>query len=81
MGFCYSLFDVGALPHGLVVLGIVSGAVMATGLAGVTGVLAGIGSMAGQPWCLCFAFIGRLGTYILYPIWTIWLSRYIILIK
>jgi hypothetical protein len=74
VAFCYSLLSRDALPHNLVVFGIVVGAFMAIGLIGIPGIFAGIDSMD-MPWYLYIAFFGWLGTYVLYPIWTIWLGR------
>ena len=73
--FCYSLLRGDALPHNLVIFGIVVGAIMAIGLISIPGIFAGIDSMESMPWYLYVAFLGWLGTYILYPIWTIWLGR------
>jgi len=72
--FCYSMLSSDTLPHNLVIFGIVVGAFMAIGLIGIPGIIAGIDSMD-MPWYLYIAFFGYLGTYILYPIWTIWLGR------
>jgi hypothetical protein len=77
--FCYSLLRSEALPHNLVIFGIVAGAFMAVGLLGIPGILAGIDSMEAMPWYLYAAFFGWLGTYILYPIWAIWLGRNLLL--
>jgi hypothetical protein len=77
--FCYSLLRSDALPHNLVIFGIVVGAFMAIGLLGIPGIFAGIDSMESMPWYLYIAFFGWLGTYILYPIWTIWLGRNLLL--
>jgi len=77
--FCYALLHGDALPHNLVIFGIVVGAFMAIGLLGVPGIFAGIDSMESMPWYLYVAFFGWLGTYILYPIWTIWLGRNLLL--
>ncbi len=73
--FCYSLLRSNALPHNLVIFGVVVGAFMAIGLLGIPGIFAGIDSMESMPWYLYVAFFGWLGTYILYPIWCIWLGR------
>jgi hypothetical protein len=78
-GFCYAFLRGAMLPHNLVIFGIVVGAFMAIGLVGITGILAGIDSMESIPWYLYIAFFGWLGTYILYPIWTLWLGRYLLL--
>lgn len=77
--FCYSLRRGDALAHNLVIFGIVAGALMAIGLLGVPGIFAGIDSMESMPWYLYVAFLGWLGTYLLYPIWTIWLGRNLLL--
>jgi hypothetical protein len=76
--FCYSMLRSDTLPHNLIVFGIVVGAFMAVGLIGISGIFAGIDSMD-MPWYLYIAFFGYLGTYILYPIWTIWLGRILLL--
>jgi hypothetical protein len=77
--FCYACPGGEALPHNLVIFGIVAGACMAIGLLGIPGIFAGIDSMESMPWYLYIAFLGWLGTYILYPIWTIWLGRNLLL--
>lgn len=73
--FCYSLVNGDALPHRLVIFGILAGAFMAIGLLGIPGMSAGIDNMESMPWYLYVPFFGWLGTYILYPIWTIWMGR------
>jgi hypothetical protein len=77
--FCYALLGGEALPHNLVIFGIVTGTFMAIGLLGIPGIFAGIDSLESMPWYLYIAFFGWLGTYILYPIWTIWLGRILLL--
>ena len=77
--FCYSSLNSDALPHNLVIFGIVAGACMAIGLIGIPGIFARIDSMESMPWYLYVAFFGWLGTYLLYPIWTIWLGRNLLL--
>lgn len=52
-------------------LEIVVGAFMAIGLIGIPGIFAGIDNVESMPWYLYIAFFGYVGTYILYPIWTI----------
>jgi hypothetical protein len=73
--FSYSMLRGGALPHNLIVFGLVAGAFMAVGLIGISGIIAKIDSWESMPWILYIAFFGWLGTYLLYPIWTIWLGR------
>jgi len=77
--FCYSMQRGDALPHNLIMFGLVVGAFMVVGLIGIPGIFAGIDSMESMPWYLYIAFFGYLGTYILYPIWTIWLGRNLLL--
>jgi hypothetical protein len=76
--FCYALLRSDALPRNLVIFGIVAGAFMALGLLGIPGIFAGIDSLESLPWYLYVAFFGWLGTYLLYPIWTIWLGRHLL---
>jgi hypothetical protein len=75
VAFCYSMQPADALPHSLIVFGLVAGAFMAVGLIGIPGIFTGIDSMESMPWYLYIAFFGWLGTYLLYPIWAIWLGR------
>ena len=75
VAFCYSMRRSDALPHSLILFGFVVGAFMAVGLIGIPGIFARIDNMEFMPWYLYSAFFGWLGTYILYPIWTIWLGR------
>src|SRR4030042_649206 len=79
VGFCYSMQGGDALPHNMIIFGLVVGAFMAVGLIGISGIFTGIDSMESKPWYLYIAFFGYLGTYILYPIWTIGLGRNILL--
>ncbi len=79
VAFCYSMIRGDALPHNLILFGLVVGAFMAVGLIGILGIFTGIDSMESMPWYLYIAFFGWLGTYILYPIWTIWLGRNLLL--
>lgn len=77
--FCYSMLRSDVLPHNLVIFGLAVGALMAFGVAGIPGIIARIDSMESLPWYLYLAFFGYLGTYILYPIWTILLGRGLLL--
>jgi len=77
--FCYSLLNGDTLPHNLIVLGLVVGAFMAMGLLGIPGILTRVDSMESLPWYLGVGYLGFFGTYILYPIWTIWLGRILLL--
>ena len=75
VAFCYSMQRGDALLHNLILFGIVVGAFMVVGLIGIPGIFTGIDSMESMPWYLYVAFFGWLGTYFLYPIWTIRLGR------
>ena len=79
--FCYSMQNSNTLPHSLISFGFVVGGFMALGLLGIPGIWARIDSMAFMPWYLYVALFGWLGTYVLYPIWTIWLARNLLSIK
>lgn len=79
VNFCYSMLNTGVLPHNLLVFGILTGAFMAVGLIGILGVVAKIDKMESIPWYLKVAFLSYLGTYLLYPIWAIWLGRHLLL--
>jgi hypothetical protein len=79
VAFCYSMLRGDVLPHNLNLFGLVVGVVMAVGLIGIPGIFTGVDSMESMPWYLYLAFFGYLGTYILYPIWTIWLGRNLLL--
>lgn len=72
---CYGLFRNDVLPHNLIIFGMVVGVCMAIGLIGLPGIFSKTDSMDSMPWYLYIAFFGWLGTYLLYPIWTIWLGR------
>ena len=74
VSFCYALQRSDEFPHSLISFGFVVGAVMALGLIGIPGILVGIDDMAFLPWYLYLALFGWLGTYVLYPIWMIWLG-------
>ena len=78
MAFCYSMQRNDELPHNLILFGLVVGAFMALGLMGIPGILARIDSMVSMPRYLYVALFGWLGTYVLYPIWTIWLGRHLL---
>ncbi len=79
VAFCISLQNGDILPHNLIVFGIVAGACMSVGLIGIPGIFAKIDSIKSMPRYLYIAFFGWLGTYILYPIWAIWLGRNLLL--
>jgi hypothetical protein len=78
MAFCYSMQRSDPLPHALILFGLVVGAFMALGLIGIPGILAKTDDITSMPWYLYIALFGWLGTYVLYPIWTIWLGRHLL---
>lgn len=75
LAFCHSMQRRAVFSRRLILFGVVAGAVMALGLIGIPGILAGTDNMAFMPWYLYVGLSGWLGTYVLYPIWTIWLGR------
>jgi hypothetical protein len=66
-------------PAGLVIFGLVTGAIMAVGLAAVPGILRGIDAMNAAPWFVNAGYVGGLGWMVLYPVWCIWLGRTLLL--
>jgi hypothetical protein len=76
--FCYYMLSGDILPHNLIVFGIVVGSFMTFGLLGIPGILTRIDTMESLPWYLGASYLGFLGTYVLYPIWAIWLGRILI---
>lgn len=56
-------------PHGLVVLGLITGAVMTLGLAAVPGIFTGTDSFESSSWLTWVGQMGFFGWAILYPIW------------
>jgi hypothetical protein len=66
-------------PGGLVVFGLVVGAILAVGLVAVPGIWRGIDAQDAAPWFVNAGFVGGLGWMILYPIWCIWLGRTLLL--
>ena len=72
--FCYSMLNNTALPHQLTMFGLIVGLVMAVGLVALPGVLNKVDTMDALPGYLNISYIGYLGD-ILFPIWSIWLAR------
>lgn len=62
-------------PHGLAVVGLVAGLIMAVGLISVPGILRGVDTQASAPWYVNVGYVGALGWMLLYPAWSIWLGR------
>jgi hypothetical protein len=61
-------------PRGLRTLGVVTGALMAFGLASAPGILLRLDNMATAPAWVWIGFVGWFGTFLVYPAWAIWLS-------
>ena len=64
-----------AWPHGLVLLGLVAGAVMVVGFLTIPGILNGIDAWDSAPWIVNIGQAGALGWMVLYPIWCVRLGR------
>jgi hypothetical protein len=73
--FCTSMLSGDLLSHNLIIFGIIVGSFMTFGLLGIPGILARVDTMASLPWYLGASYLGFLGTYVMYPIWAIWLGR------
>jgi hypothetical protein len=76
----YSALSTTALPHGLAIFGIVTGLVMALGLAAIPGIFKGIDAWNAAPWYINYvALPASLGYLVLYPSWCIWLGWILLL--
>jgi hypothetical protein len=62
-------------PGQLVKLGIVAGAVMAVGLINAPGIAMGLDDMDSAPGWILVGNLSWLGTFILFPIWSIWFGH------
>jgi hypothetical protein len=62
-------------PPRLTTLGVVAGVIMALGLASAPGIAMGLDDMAAAPRWIWIGFLGWIGTYLIYPAWSIWLGR------
>lgn len=62
-------------PRRLPLLGIVAGIVMAIGIIVIPGVAMGLDDMATAPGWVWIGFIGWLGIFLFYPIWSLWFGR------
>jgi hypothetical protein len=66
------------LPPGLRTLGRVAGVAMMFGVVAIPGIAMGIDDFdAVPPWLWLFS-IGWLGTYVLFPAWSLWLGRHLL---
>ena len=62
-------------PRRLPIVGVLAGAIMAVGFLNVPGVVSGLDDMGNAPVWILAGGINWLGTYVLFPIWSIWFSR------
>jgi hypothetical protein len=67
--------DAADLPRGLIMLGIASAIFMIIGLLTLPGVVARIDDPQLAPWYVNAGLPNWMGTYLLYPVWCLWLSR------
>jgi hypothetical protein len=65
----------GGWPRGLTRLGRVAGALMALGLFCLPALLRGLDTLAVSPWYVNVSYVSWLGTFILFPLWCLWLGR------
>jgi hypothetical protein len=73
--FSYSGRQSNLLPHNISTFGSVVGAIMSVGIIAIAGILTGVDSEESVPVYLNLAYLGYVGTYLLYPAWAIWLGR------
>jgi hypothetical protein len=62
-------------PRRLNRLGLAAGVIMAVGLVAGLGLPGGVHSMSSAAWYEWIGLCGWIGTYVLYPIWSIWFGR------
>jgi hypothetical protein len=63
------------LPRRLIMLGMTSAIFMILGWLAVPGVIARIDDPELAPWFVNAGLLNWMGTYLLYPVWCLWLSR------
>jgi hypothetical protein len=63
------------LPRGLILLGMTTGIFMIIGWLALTGVIARIDDPQLAPLYVNAGLLNWMGTYLLYPVWCLWLSR------
>ena len=62
-------------PRRLPMVGILAGAIMAVGFINIPGVVWGLDDMEKAPVWILAGGVNWLGTYVLFPVWSIWFSR------
>ena len=76
IGQSYSAQQNSFLPQGLVIPGMVIGAIMLLGLAAIPGIFSRVDAWDTAPWYVNYVGqSGALGYLVLYPIWCVWLGR------
>jgi len=78
VGLNTSAHGTAAWPNGVVILGIVAGAIMVVGLLTILGVVRGIDAWEAAPWFVNIGQVSALGWILVYPIWCIWLGRFML---
>jgi hypothetical protein len=73
--FGYAVQRTVSLPGQLFTFGTIAGLLMAVGIVAVAGIIARVDSMESLPWYLNLGYLGFFGTYILFPVWAIWLGH------
>jgi hypothetical protein len=63
------------LSRNLSIFGLIVGSIMAIGIFVVPGIMMGIDAIESTPWYVSLGLLGFIGTYLLYPVWAIWLGR------
>lgn len=80
VGLNYSALRSNVWPHNLVVFGLIAGLIMVLGVVAIPGIFRGIDAQDFAPWIIVYVGqAGGLGWILLYPIWCIWLGRFLIL--
>lgn len=75
LAFNYSMLKNNFSSRNLVILGLVAGTLLASGLVVLPGIISGYDSQNLTPWYLYIAGLNALSGAIIYPIWCIWLGR------
>ena len=79
LGLNYSALHGNPWSHSLVILGLVSGVILALGLVAIPGIFSGIDSQESASWIVNIGQAGALGWLVLYPIWCVLVGRAVLL--
>lgn len=66
------------LPSNLWMLGMVTGWLMVIGVTVIPAIMMRVDSTEATPWYVSLGYAGFVGTYLLYPMWALWLGRAIL---